>query len=64
MIFNSKIFYQHPHPPPSNPCPDLTSLGFASDWSQEIKREIEREREREREIKKDIYIYRKRERDR
>ena len=38
-FFNSELFYLNPHPPPSNPCPALTSLGFASDWSREIERE-------------------------
>ena len=25
MSFNSELFYQHPHPPPSNPCPNPTN---------------------------------------
>ena len=68
MIFNSELFYQHPQPPPSNPFPAPTILGFASDWSPEIERKRERERdreiEREREIERKIERERKRERGR
>ena len=53
MIFNSKIFYRHPHPPPSNPCPPRLASALPR-----IGREISRDREIKRSRYRDIEISR------
>ena len=42
MIFNSGLFYRHPHPPPSDPCPPRLASA-----SPQIDRERSRERDKD-----------------
>ena len=68
MILNSKIFYRHSYPLPSNPCPPRlasASPQIGRKRLREREREIERERgkDRERERKRDRERVREQERD-
>ena len=47
MIFNSELFYQHPHPPPSNPCLKPTNPRLR------LRSGRERLRERDKDVRRE-----------